>query len=1288
MNDIDNEAVPEMWAKTRRGAWSGRGFHYQHLFSTLILVRQWAGLAPPGYLVPEGLEDCVVELPERNVWIQIKSRKRGVFSKRGVEEILAEVKQKADRINNQKTIQFTVGLEQPCTGVPEQGLDKLFEGEGGEIVVCKEPETEIVNLLSQKLSVLEEIAEVLARDLYRLVADSAAANASRTFEKRRRISTTEIEHRIHRYLEASDPSAINHAFESGAMAPVDFVTQVSEPGFYQGVKVRPGHLAAGLVLERPAETEEIVEGLKSQRHLLITGPSGAGKSALLWLAANSLNTELRWYQITDRADVHRATSIIRSVRACRPNEISPIGLAFDEVGSSNIDVWNILANELRELPNVYLLGTVRNEDTPLISNQPDTSFFDVSLSPNLAQRVWQKLTNQDQTEWQHWREPFELSDGLMLEYVHILTQGKRLTAVIGEQVRQRQHEERHDELAIIRGSSALSSFGGEIEARKLFDLLELPPDRASVALQRLLDEHLVRESRPGVLGGMHSLRSQALSQASHDEIVYLRTDSLWRVLLAATNETLPRVVHSVLKESLLDDETEAVQKLAEVLANNGDIELWTAILTGLGLGTLERRVASFIAILEEHGVQRALWSAASMFALIDGDMPESTLSAVRKAVLAFKSASHCDLRTDCLAALPQGAESPTCIDLRQANRFLSGLVPLVGGESIPIPFVLNIASDAAHDIREIATLLSTAYAVAPEMARNLASKWGDEQTLLAQYHAQTAWMTTPVVEPNEEHGRTVQANWLYIDEEYQADPHETVVNICETLLALSPLSEFAASDVIDPSGQPVQMGDLRFVSKNIPRRNLIAKARIAWNVAFRQILLARASADNLTDYTHKMAQLIRRAEKVFRTFTEKWIRGKRSSDTLGADVREVASEVNRLAYATPESFSFSMTTPTDGTEIENRLGSLLANVLTNLLPRMKQIPVSVDATVANAKTAAAYADSRAVEIREQSESDIWRTMSSPPRNKLKAIAERLSDVACILHEIGYEASIDSDAARAATLDSLSGKSVHAAARFCRSSAERRLDHRLRTLEKALEVRGWTATCWTRPTDKTRSAYWPAAEVAVLVEIADFDTDGGYLDDCLSTGQKYLTNNWRFCVAPVINCHVLPTFVFAPSSLGSLGSLPVMDFESKWEKHIDSPFLTSELAPNSAAFDKAVGSCQQISAIILSRDLSSLYPEEEIVLAKAVDGFNHNKKIIDAFAEDSGLDEFLLASSYLNDVGNQVASEYQAAQTGQTIENSLCMSPFRLIAGEENEEIVEFGLVRMFLRQGECQRLAS
>ena len=54
MNKIKTSSI-EAWKKSRSEAWAGRGFHFQHLFSTLVIVRQWAGLAPSGNLVPEGL---------------------------------------------------------------------------------------------------------------------------------------------------------------------------------------------------------------------------------------------------------------------------------------------------------------------------------------------------------------------------------------------------------------------------------------------------------------------------------------------------------------------------------------------------------------------------------------------------------------------------------------------------------------------------------------------------------------------------------------------------------------------------------------------------------------------------------------------------------------------------------------------------------------------------------------------------------------------------------------------------------------------------------------------------------------------------------------------------------------------------------------------------------------------------------------------------------------------------------------------------------------------------------
>lgn len=1279
MTENIDESVLNKWKKTRSGAWAGRGFHYQHLFSTLILVRQWAGLAPAGYLVPEGLEDCVIELSDREVWLQIKSRKSGTFSDAEVKAVIAEIKGKAALVKNKKKTQFAVGLEQPCSGIKEHGVDQLFENHAESTLICRAPEEEIIALLTERLDTAEIIAEGIANDLYKLVAESSATNASLPFEKRRRISTTEIDRRIFERLEAEDPSAIDLAFVSRALEPVDFVTPVSEPGFYQGVKAKPGHVAAGLVLSRRDETNSIVTSLKSRRHVLIAGPSGAGKSALMWLAASALAAEFRWFQVTAKAGARDADAIVRFVRARRPKTSSPIGLAFDEIGASNSDLWNILVRELRVLPDVYFLGSVRREDVNLIANQSDTEFVEASLDEKLAQSVWEQLTNQNQTNWSHWREPFEQSEGLMLEYVHVLTQGERLAALIREQVRQRQKEERHDELAIIRSTSVLCARGGEVEAQSLFALLELSPNDASQALKRLIDEHLVRESRPGVLGGLHTLRSKALSDASHDDVVYLRTDSLWRGLQAATGETLPRIIQSVLAETQEETEQATLKKVAETLAQSDDANVWAAILTGLGLGTLERYVASFMATLEQHGVQRAQWSLASMFADVGIDIPDlpelEQWQSFRDAILAFRTLPKRDLRAACLELLPEESQVPACTDLRQANRFLSCLVPIAGGEPIRMTFVPDFTSHGGQDIRDVAALLSTAYLIGPDVAENLAAAFGGEQTLFSWFSSQTPWVATPIVEPDGSHGRTARANWFLVAEDYQPDPHETVCNICETLIALSPVSDAAASDAVDPSGQPITVGEFSPWSKNIPRKNLPANARVAWNVAFRQILLARAAADSLTDYTAHMTALVRRTEKLFRSFSEKWIKGKSISNTdeLAAEINEIIEQVNALAYATQETPAALMTSPAKGAGVDDTLGTLLTGVLGNLVPRMSQITAA-----AGNKAVATFSGSLAAQTQEQEGSDIWRTTSSPPLKELAALAERLNDVACILHEMAHDdgqAAIQGivKAARKGTL----GKAVRAAARRCRTLADRRFRERLRVLENALKEQGWSAQCWSRPIDESDSVYWPAREIAILVEIADFESDARYIEDGLAIGQQQLGNDWPFRIVPVIGGQVLASLALLPSSHMPL---PDQDFAQEWQGHIDRPFLSSETAER---FDAAIAACAQMSAIVTCRDLENLHPEEDEVFSKAIESFERNRGLVAAAAERTGSEHCASALDYLDQNWNQVVSEFEAAKAGQPVNEPLCMNAHLALAGQENEQAAELAAARVLLLQAEC-----
>src|SRR3546814_7338814 len=82
--------------------------------------------------------------------------------------------------------------------------------------------------------------------------------------------------------------AIERALRDGVCEPVDFLTPLDDPNFYLGVDVEPGHIAAGLVAERPRSRSALVEGIEQRRAALIVGPSGAGKSALMWEAANEI----------------------------------------------------------------------------------------------------------------------------------------------------------------------------------------------------------------------------------------------------------------------------------------------------------------------------------------------------------------------------------------------------------------------------------------------------------------------------------------------------------------------------------------------------------------------------------------------------------------------------------------------------------------------------------------------------------------------------------------------------------------------------------------------------------------------------------------------------------------------------------------------------------------------------------------------------------------------------------------------------------------------------------------
>src|SRR3546814_2847815 len=81
-----------------------------------------------------------------------------------------------------------------------------------------------------------------------------------------------------------------------------------------------------------------------------------------------------------------------------------------------------------------LLGSVREEDVTLIAERARAAEIRADPDDELAERLWRELREAEKTNWAGWREPWKMSDGLLLEYVHILTRGRRMHELLADQV--------------------------------------------------------------------------------------------------------------------------------------------------------------------------------------------------------------------------------------------------------------------------------------------------------------------------------------------------------------------------------------------------------------------------------------------------------------------------------------------------------------------------------------------------------------------------------------------------------------------------------------------------------------------------------------------------------------------------------------------------------------------------------------------------------------------------------------------------------------------------------------
>ena len=107
---------------------------------------------------------------------------------------------------------------------------------------------------------------------------------------------------------------------------------------------------------------------------------------------------------------------------------------------------------------------------------------------------------------------------------------------------------------------------------------------------------------------------------------------------------------------------------------------------------------------------------------------------------------------------------------------------------------------------------------------------------------------------------------------------------------------------------------------------------------------------------------------------------------------------------------------------------------------------------------------------------------------------------------------------------------------------------------------------------------------------------------------------------------------------------------------------------------AFRACREVSGIVTCRGISELHPEEEKALQTSVESFGSDRDVVAKAAEMSGAEYYGPALGFLRQVGDRVAREIEAAETGVEITEPLCVA---------KEAAEGAGVTGLYILQAEC-----
>lgn len=857
---------------SRSGSHAGRGFRYQDAVGVWLLAKSWSGELPYGVVIPEGKDDYEVRCAEYSALLQVKSRRNhlGSFP---VAEAAGFIRSLWDRseacgappgklillleksIGGGDSVDYRVDEHIELTAILRTDPRWASYSALTRICIVSSPSESAFEAVACAMPCTPFEAQIYCSELLKKVGSIADSNGMVKDGKFQGLTVSDVEEAIRRIEPLLDLSGMEEALQRGYCASVDFLTPLNDPSFYQGVDTRPGHLAAGLVLERPEARSAVIASLESRGAALIKGASGTGKSALMWESASRVRHSIRWFEVK-RGDASDAHLLVRLAQALRASPSTPIGFILDDVGRGLNELWDGLIREVSSGSGVLLLGSIREEDLFLLTSRARTAEVRPEADALIAERIWTQLTGQGKTAWAGWREPWARSDGFLLEYTHILTRGDRLKSVLAEQVDRRLREGRDEELAILRAVALAGSAGAILDVSLLANTLSIAHENMTRALRRLVDEHLIAEPVAGHIKGLHQLRSSVLFDLCHACPPAVASNTIIKAIDSVTSESLKAlVVYVTLNHS--DDAEDLVKNIAARIERDCDPVAAISAFSGLGQAHIEVTLRKWLQETADIGLEPTQVTLAVMFAVSGTDisalpMPDRLQGAVR----ALRTGSIDDPRLLLISNISKRAIE-SFIANASSKQLRSLLASLVGS---PVPENLHFALKKIApnfdqlDLPGVADLLSAVQLIDPQTA--VAWTKGDTlQHLLNRVPVEIPWAAPVQVDVVPE-GRLLRSSIFHVVDSMQKDVHQEVVQLCQILFGIDPTAEMVAVDALAADGLPSGMEGMPIATKRIPRKNSPPPALPEWNKRWTEAAARLVGTESYSTYLEQAWELL------------------------------------------------------------------------------------------------------------------------------------------------------------------------------------------------------------------------------------------------------------------------------------------------------------------------------------------------------------------------------------------------------------------------------------------------